>query len=468
MLYRFALKALENWFHDSTRKPLVIRGARQVGKTALVRLFCKEQNLDLIEVNLEEVQIHEFSRPNFDVQRCLNEILALTNKDLSPNTILFIDEIQESLQALNRLRFFWEKKPEIPVVVAGSLLEAKLRTSKLKVPVGRLEYLFLGPMIFKEFLLARGEEKLVKLIGQLSNHHENPISPSVHQKLVNHLTDFFFVGGMPEAVHEFVESEGQYLRARSVQRRVLQSYYDDIERYAGGKLSDVLHEVLNRLPSQTGRKVIYKNYSEAKSTYVKEAIDLLESIFVLQKVFHTNASGLPLKQTEDRSLFKLYLLDVGLYNCSMEVPWSDLSGMTYEDLLTKGHMAEQFVAQHLFLHQFQMMRPATYYWLRDKGTQKAEVDFVMESHRSIWPIEVKSGSSGSIKSLLQFMSEREEETQHALRYDLQWREYFREHVRFKRPTSSTKAEHPIFFSFTLHSLPLYAIGEEQHYIGAVR
>ena len=451
---RTAEQDLAKWLAAETRKPLVIRGARQVGKTALVREFCRKQGLDLLEINLEEQKVSEFERESFDISRCLGEITALAGKRLNDKSLIFIDEIQESEKAYSRLRFFKEQRPEVPVIAAGSLLEARLKETKQKIPVGRIEYFFLGPFTFGEFLLARNQHLLLERLKELfTGQFAHTLSASVHDLLVRHLMDYLYVGGMPEVVRRFIVNEADYLAAREAQKQILNAYLEDVDRYATGKVAEVIKDVLERIAFEIGQKIIYSRLSSAKATYVKSALDILEGVFLIQKVTYTHASGLPLKKTEDPDVYKTYLLDVGLYNCMMDVGWSDIAGLDYDNLLSKGAMAEQFIAQHFFLGAGKTSRPRVNYWLREKAADNAEVDFIRCYHNRIVPVEVKAGKPGRIKSLLKFMEEKQSLVSQAIRFDLHFREQFMERVNF----NSSDGRQADKIAFDLLNLPLYGV-----------
>lgn len=447
---RLATEFLKNWYTKQSRKPLVIRGARQVGKTELVRIFCKEQKLDLIEINFEQYKISEFQKEDrFDVNRALNEILALANKNLSENSLIFIDEIQEIPKAYERLRFFKEQIPELPLIVAGSTLELAIRLNKLKAPVGRVEYLFLGPMTFSEFLLARKKERIFEEITNIHASATNTISESIHDQCIDLYREYLFVGGMPEAVRVFCEGNGNYNFAREIHKQIIQSYGEDIKKYTTGKLAKVISEVFEKFPSHIGEKNKFSNLSHEKSTYTSEAIDLLEQIYYIQKVFHANCAGFPLKQGEKKDIFKIYHLDVGLYNAQLGLSWAQLAHLNHEQLVTKGKIAEQFIAQHLLWGRFKTENQSLNYWLRDQSTQKAELDFIIEND-VITPIEVKSGKIGKIKSLTEFMVAKQKLAPKPIRFDLKYREKFEEQCHF---FNATKKE----VKFVLLNYPLYCV-----------
>ena len=452
MYYRFAIEEIVRWFNKKKyRKPLVIRGARQVGKTFLARHFCSIHNIELVEINLEEHVVHEFeSTDSFDIDRALSEIYVLTGKKVTGETILFIDEIQESKYAYSRLRFFKEKKPEIAVIAAGSLLEVALKKEKQNAPVGRLDFLFLGPMTFFEFLKAHNKDALFEILNRLSL--KDKLSKSVHDIVFKIVTDYFYVGGMPEAVSAFIDGDRDYFAAREIQENILETYRQDIKKYTSGKLAHVISEVFDNIAFQSGKKVKYLSLSREKSTYVKEALDILCDIFILNKVFHSNCSGLPLKTTEDRNVFKFYLIDVGIYNCFMETDFNDLNGLSGIELLNKGNIAEQFISQHLFFSSGKKKRPNLNYWLRDKIPENAEVDFVLSKKGKVFPVEVKAGKAGTIKSLIRFMYEKNQ-SKIAIRYDMSFRDNFKLDVNFKISDKGKLNE----VNFTLFSFPLYLI-----------
>ncbi len=453
MIIREALKDIERWFFQKERKPLVIRGARQVGKTMLVRLFCEQNGLDLIELNFEEHQISEFEKEkSFDVNRAISEIEVLFNKRIDEKTILFIDEIQECSKAYNRLRFFKEKASQVALIVAGSLLEVELKKEKSSAPVGRVEFLFLGPLTFCEFLQAQNETMLVEIVKKQCNALVNPATSAIHDKLVDFFRDYLFVGGMPEAVNRFIQGKNDYLAARKVHFEIIETYRQDVRKYADGKVATVLLEIFDKMSFNIGHKVKYINFSNEKAAYVNEALQILDDIFIIQKVFHSQASGIPLAQGVDNSVFKIYLLDVGIYNSLMKVEWKDIVTSSETELINKGQMSEQFVAQHLYLGSSKSQKIPLLYWLKDKGSGNAEVDFLTTDGRRIVPIEVKAGETGSIKSLIVFMGEKKKVSTSAFKYDLKFRENFTIDVKHKINESGVTSD----LKFTVVARPIYA------------
>ena len=431
---RLAERFLKKWYANPKRKPLVVRGARQVGKSTLVRRFCRENGIDLIEINLEIQKIHEFAKQEtFNIDQAIQEIELLTNKKIVAETMLFIDEIQEQPMAISRLRYFYEQRPELAVITAGSLLETVIDPKTFRVPVGRIEYFHLGPMTFQEFLWAKGENILEETLSR------GKVTGAVFTRARQLLLEYYFVGGMPEAVLRFVESKS-LLEARNVHRLLVQTYRDDIGKYAGHP--ERVLEVFNYVPKGSGRKVKYSNISEDKSRDVKMAIQALVQARVILQVRHSNCSGLPLKSSENERVFKLYFLDIGLSNYMQGMSWSDLQELGNNELINSGSMAEQFVAQHLIYRDQGLEEPNLSYWLRERHTQKAEVDFVISENSEIIPVEVKAGKRGKLRSLVSFAKEKNVNL--SIRFDLKFRENLRDD--------------------NLLNLPIFLVGYYKHYL----
>lgn len=451
---RYASGFLKNWFYKNSRKPLVIRGARQVGKTELVRIFCQENDLDLIEINFEERKIYEFQREDsFSVSRAVSEILAYKNKSISSKSILFIDEIQEIPKAYERLRFFKEQMPELPTIVAGSTLELAIKHNNLKSPVGRVEYLFLGPMSFSEFLMARSKTVFLDILENINFREMNSITSGMHNELVDLYKEYLYVGGMPEAVRVFCEEGMDFNLVRDVQNQIIYSYGEDIKKYTSGKMTKVITEVYEKFPTSVGEKIKYSQLSDERSTYVADAIELLVDVYFLQKVFHSNISGRPIKQGEKKKIFKIYHLDVGLYNAHLNTSWDSFNSSSYStksgSLITQGKIAEQFVAQHLLWGRCRSNHTVLNYWLRDQSVQKSEIDFVIEKQQ-IHPIEIKSGKTGKIKSLIEFMYEKKALSPYPVRFDLKYRENFFESCEYLNSTKKS-------VNFNLLNLPIFMV-----------
>lgn len=415
-MVRKASQFLAEWHRRKNRKPLILRGARQVGKSTLVRLFAKEHQLDLVEVNLERQKIAGFNSESIDIDKTLQEIEYITRKTLTKKSLIFIDEIQSQPQAIRALRYFYEDRPDLAVIAAGSLLEFVLSSHQFSMPVGRIEYLHLGPMSFEEYLLALGNDKLVKDL------RKKPIETAqiAFDKLSGHLREYYYIGGMPEAIKVFIE-EKSFLPVEEVHRSIVETYIDDFPKYASSSESINLGNLLKSLPRHLGKKIKYSELlPEIRHTAIKKALQLLEQAKIVTKCVHSNASGIPLVAQIDDSVFKLYFLDVGLLNHLLGLSAKDILSISQEKLLSEGVMAEQFIAQHLqYLTPRDSAEPL-FYWLKDKKKDAAEVDFLIQRSREMIPMEVKAGKSGTLKSLSYFMMEKK--LRRAIRFDLRVRD----------------------------------------------
>lgn len=400
-MYRNSTEKLKNWFNKKDRQPLILRGARQVGKSTLVRNFSKENNLDLIEFNLENFQFNKLSDDNFNLQFLIQEIEDISNKKISQNTLIFFDEIQESPILLKKLRYFYEEQKQIAVICAGSLLEFSLNDENFSFPVGRVQFHHLGPMTFDEFLIALNQTSLSECIksGIFKEH--------LHEKLVEHLHLYYYIGGMPKAIQTYLDTKS-LIDVREIQHNLIQSYKLDFPKYGKKVNVDRLSNVFQKVSAQIGQKVIYQKIdSESKTREIRKAMEMLIKAKLLLPCYHTEAgpSG-TLQNQYDDSIFKIYFIDIGLLNAILETTWSDIS-KNYADLfIIKGFMAEQLIAQHLQYSKEAHIEPRLFYWLRDKSTARAEVDFVIQKGSAKYPIEVKADKSGGLKSLSYFCFEK--------------------------------------------------------------
>lgn len=441
---------LDRWIAKTTRKPLIIRGARQVGKSTLVRQFAKAKGLTLLEINLERRPTLNEIFKHGTLTQIRAELEAESGHSLqTKQCLLFLDEIQAAPHAIAALRYFYEEMPDLPVIAAGSLLEFVLGQVPFSMPVGRIEYLHLGPMGFKEFLIAMGDDTL---IPYLENYQLSlPFPEAAHRKLLDRQREFLFVGGMPEAILVYRESKS-ILEARHVHRSILQTYVDDFAKYARSTTLHRLHRVFDALPRIIGQKVKYSAIAqEERSTAIKAAIDLLTKARLLLPTYHSDCSGVPLKAGIEERIYKLFFLDIGLLNCLYGLDWTAISNLSERELVNEGILAEQFIAQQLAYRLHGLEAPELFYWLREKGTSNAEVDFVIAEGRELIPIEVKAGKSGTLKSLHQFILAKG--AKRAVRFDLNLPsvQQLPYQVRHGAGVQSV--------SFSLLSLPLYFVEE---------
>ncbi len=449
---RKALEFLKSWYFRENKKPLLIRGARQVGKTTLVELFCLETKLELIKVNLERKPLHSVEE-GYNVDSFLKEISALTNKQIPPQeknssrqVLIFLDEIQASPKSLVMLRYLHEERPDLAVIAAGSLLEFLLNDFPYSMPVGRIEYFHLGPMTFSEYLMACGENILTNRIGSF------PIDQTTFDLLEKKYREYLFVGGMPAAVKEYT-TNGTPDTVRKIHQDILYTYKEDINKYTKGTSTLKTSKVFDRISGFIGRKFKYSEFlAEYPARDIRKSLDLLSSARIIHFCFHTNASGLPLKSQMDESVFKIYFLDVGLYNTEMGTSWESLLFDSADELINKGVIGEQFVAQHIsYLGEGSEM-PTLFYWLKDKKADKAEVDFVVTQKGKIYPIEVKAGATGHLKSLSFFMLEKKYKK--ALRLDLRFRSKDYQ-TKVQLPLAISEARHTV--QYQLENWPIFFI-----------
>ncbi|MCP4691961.1 MAG: ATP-binding protein [Desulfobacterales bacterium] len=445
---RVAEHSLKRWLNNKRRKPLVIRGARQVGKSTLVRQFAENNGLTLNEINLERHLALNDIFKTLDTGIICKELEGLLGRNIvRPDSLLFLDEIQATPRALQALRYFYEDLPGTPVIAAGSLLEFVLSRHNLSMPVGRIEYAHMGPMTFEEYL-AEIDEGLLKYI--LEFDFSGKIPTTAHKKLLDRQREFLMIGGMPEAVSTFLES-GQFSDVIPVQRSILSTYLDDFSKYASQKALLRLQKVFNFVPRSVGKKIKYSNISrDEASRELRTAIELLSKARVISPVFHSHCSGLPLQSEIDEFTYKALFLDIGLMNRVSGLDWLSISALDERTLVNEGAMAEQFIGQHLLYFRGWSEPPELCYWLRQKKTANAEVDYVISRGDLITPVEVKAGKSGTLKSLLQFAYSKKARL--GVRFDLNppSTQHLEHSLRQANSTRSVK--------YDLISLPLYMVG----------
>ena len=457
-MYRCQSESLRDWLGRPTRKPLVIRGARQVGKSTLVDLFAADNGHGLVTVNFERQPDLEAAFATNDPATTLNLIVATTDQSVGPKSILFLDEIQAAPRAFPALRYFLEDRPDLPVVAAGSLLEFLLSDHTFSMPVGRIEYLNIGPMTFTEFLTATRRDALAEAIIGLEwpdDRAEPPaFHPLIHQRLLAAMREYQFVGGMPEAVRVYAESR-DLQAVGAVHASIVDTYRDDFPKYAARRDLTRMLRVFNYAAHHPGRKVKYSNISpDDQSGTIRTDIDLLSMARVVDKVVHSHCAGLPLQAHLKETVFKLVFLDIGLMNAIRGLGWDAIQGQTELALVNAGPGAEQFVGQHLqHLYADRLNRQLTY-WLREGRANNAEVDYVVDFSGHIVPIEVKAGRTGTLKSLHQFVAEKHVPMAvrlHAEQPDIQ---------TVAAQASGKRGPQPV--RYRLLSLPLYLVERLPH------
>ncbi|MBF0367236.1 MAG: ATP-binding protein [Oligoflexia bacterium] len=350
----------------------------------------------MLEINLEIESLKSIHHENFKLQSLLDEIQLKKRCKIDKNTLIFFDEIQESPRLLKLLRYFYEEAPHLKIMAAGSLLEIALKSENFSFPVGRVEFYHLGPLSFREFLLATSREFLDEKLLNFD------FSEEVHQEGINALREYFYVGGMPQAVKEFSESHG-LIEMRRIQSQIIQTYQMDFPKYNRRINLDRISRLFSSMALHIGKKVIYSKIdAESSSRDTKRVLEILMDARVLLPCIHSSGNNSPLAGESDPAILKTYFIDIGLLGAMLNL---DLETIDYEfkNLFNlRGCLAEQFVAQHLFFANSEYSLPTLFYHLRDKGTQKAEIDFLFEKKSKIYPMEIKSSAKGHLKSLKYF------------------------------------------------------------------
>jgi len=446
-MHRFALDYLKEWKTKPGRKPLVVRGARQVGKSYLVRLFAKERFQNLVELNFErEPDLGSLFASN-DPEKIVQLLELRFNAAIRPGeTLLFLDEIQAAPAVFAALRYFYEGLPGLHVVAAGSLLEFALEAHDFSVPVGRIEYLHLGPMQFEEFLLALGEERLARFLAEW--RRENPIPEALHRKLMDLFRVFLVVGGMPGAAAAYAESRSPG-GAEEAKHSILSTFKDDFGKYGRRVNHQRLQTLFQKIPALVGGRFKYANVDrDQRAADLAKALDLLCLARVVYRVRHSSADGVPLGAQAKDSNFKALFLDVGLMNSALGLSLLDYEQAEDVLLVHSGAVCEQAAGQHL-LHSPPLYRePELYFWSREKANASAEVDYVFSEGTAVVPVEVKAGKTGRLKSLQVFLREKKRAFAIRLNSDV--------------PTfldAETALPDGKNAPFKLLSLPLYLVGQ---------
>lgn len=401
---------LEQWTKREDHKPLLLRGARQVGKSTAVR-HLGESFDNFVEINFEkQPEYKEVFKRNLVISRIVSEISALCAKPIVPGkTLLFIDEIQECQEAIMSLRFFREDMPGLHVIAAGSLLEFALA----ELPtfgVGRIHSMYLYAMTFDEYLAANGETILLEYKRNASP--DQPLPEPIHNKLTSFMRSYFLVGGMPEVVGKWVETH-DYLQCQEVQDDIISGYEDDFPKYKKRVDPMLLRLTMRSAAVQATKKF---SYSEVGGGYrteeVKKALEMLLLAGICTQVVRTDANGLPLGSESDPSYRKILILDSGLWLRLLNMSSIDVSKITSEiltedttDLVNKGPMAEMVAGLEMLRYKTPNLRHDLYYWIRLAKNSQAEIDYI-EAKGDVLPIEVKAGMKGGMKSLWIFMREK--------------------------------------------------------------
>lgn len=440
-LSRTIIQDLLAWAKRANRKPLILRGARQVGKSTAVHMLAEALNLELITLNFERFPALASLFASNEPHTIIQLIALQMNQSIQPGkTLLFLDEIQAAPSLLATLRYFYEDMPTLHVICAGSLLEFALESPSFSMPVGRIEYMYLGPMTFEEFLLAINEPLLCDF---LKNYHYGQDYPTlIHEKLMHLLKIYLIIGGMPEAIKIYALNK-DFREVERVKNMIITTYQDDFSKYAAHGKENILRDVFEKISHFIACKVQYSKINpHSRSIVIAEALKKLVLSRIIYLVNHASCSGIPLGAEINEKVFKPLFLDVGLLSTQLKLSFLDLVHLEELVLANSGILAEQLIGQHLLYDHESYEEPHLYYWQREKKSSQAEVDYVISHRQMIVPIEVKAGKSGALKSLHLFLKEKQ--LQLGVRFCAQ-------------PPSITEknAEQ----NYTILSLPLYLIGQ---------
>jgi len=407
-------KYLAEWKDSLNRKPLIIRGARQVGKTYTIEKFAERSYSHLLKVNLEQDRNIHSVFESMQPDNIINELSLLYKVPVADETTLFfIDEIQVCPKAIASLRYFYEQRPGLHLICAGSLLDHTLNEIQYSMPVGRIAFAYMYPLTFPEFLSAIGEDGLLQFINGFS--FEEYFSEAVHKRILELLRLHFFVGEMPEAVDYYVKTK-DLSGIEKIHSSLITSIEYDFAKYGTRKQQEHLKDVLHYVTNNVGKKVKYVNVNRnASSGLLKDAFLKLEMSRIVHLVRHTRSTGVPLSQMQDNDVFKPVFFDIGVLNHIAGIRLMDI-----DNLFTafEGALAEQFVFQELMASGEPYIEQKLYYWIREAKNSNAEIDCLYQIGNSIYPIEIKAGKRGKMKSLHVFLAEKKMETGIRLNTDI--------------------------------------------------
>ena len=398
---RDAIKYLYEWKSRANHKPMIVRGARQVGKTWLMRAFAEEAYDRYVYVNFEDNELirNVFER-DFDIERIILALQVATGEMIDRDTLIIFDEIQEAPKGLTALKYFYEKAPEYSILAAGSLLGISMHEA-VSFPVGKVEFMDLYPLSFREFLNALGQSQLVTVLEK----EDWELMSLFHNKLVEYLKIYYFVGGMPGVVMEYLDTK-DFNRVRVIQQEILNAYDNDFSKHAPNKevprLRMVWRSVLAQLAKEN-KKFIYGMLKEgARAKEFEMALEWLQDAGLLYKVNRTKAGKMPLSAYEDFAAFKVFILDVGLLSAMGKLTSQIMldGDVIFEEF--KGALTEQYVFQQMKTYK----NIDIYYWSADNSS--GEIDFIVQKEGVIIPIEVKSAENLQSKSLSAFIKRNPE------------------------------------------------------------
>ncbi len=453
---RARLQDLKNWLKSPDRKPLVIRGARQVGKTWLVRQLAHWAELELIEFNFEDKkQDASLFRTN-DPQVTLQEIGASRNITIYPaNSLLFLDEIQSAPELLEKLRWFAEKMPELAVIATGSLLDFSLDTHSFSMPVGRISYLYLEPLSFEEFLLAKKNHGLLEYIQKYQITSET-VPETIHKQLMTLFKEYLIIGGLPAAVASWIKTQS-LSDVSKIHHDLITNYRDDFGKYRGRLAIERLEEIMISIPKQLAQKFTYQQANaNVHSTQLKHALNLLNKARICHPVISSHANGVPLAAETNDKYFKEIFIDVGLCCAQLGITLNEVQSISEINMINKGGIAEQSAGQILRTVFPYYIDPSLFCWMRTIPGSSAEIDYVLQHQNIVIPVEIKSGTTGSLKSLHYFMGQK--------------KFHFAVRINSDYPSSinvDLKNTLGLAVKYQLLSLPFYLLGQIHRFIPSI-
>ena len=439
---------LREWKDAPRRKPLLIRGARQVGKSTAVRELGKTFKY-FVEINLEkQPTLRDFFQGDINVKKTCEKLSGTLATPIIPGeTLLFIDEIQTSKEAIMSLRYFKEDYPELHVIAAGSLLEFTLEELP-SFAVGRIRSLYMYPFSFDEFLMAQGLDLTIDFKKKAT--HDAPLPLAAHAELIDQLRSFYLVGGMPAAEMEWVETRS-YIEVSHVHHDIIDTYQDDFSKYKKRVSPVMLRQILRSVALQIGNKFVYAQaIPDTKSTAIKDALHLLSLAGLIHPVVHTAANGLPLGAEENPNYTKYLFFDLGIMQTMLDIPAAEILTSNEVDFVNKGAASEMFAGLEMIKYSDCFTKAESHYWERTGKKSQAEIDYICAHNGRVLPVEVKASIQGGMQSLWMFL--REHKLHNAIRTSL---ENFGQFYYYDKEDEG--AERPV------EIIPLYAISTLKEY-----
>lgn len=409
---RIVFQELKRWKESPQRKPILLRGARQVGKTYIVRELGKNFP-NFVEINFELLpDASKIFDRDLLPDRIIRDLSLFLGKKIEPGqTLLFFDEIQESPKAIQSMRYFYELLPQQHVISAGSLLDFELE--KIGLPVGRVASIYMFPMSFLEFLAAKNEPLLIEMI--LEHDIETKVSEVVHTKILHLLGEYFAIGGMPEAVQCWLDTQDPN-KCGAIHRTIIDSFRQDFNKYATKFQMKYLELLFNSIPALLGQKFKFSHIpGEYRKRDLLPSLDLLIKAGVAHKIVHSSGTGIPLGATANREKFKALFLDIALVQTILGLETASWLLDPELNLINKGAFTEAFVGQELLAYSPFDVKAQLYYWHREAKASNAEIDYLIQKQNQIIPIEAKSGAAGKLKSLKIFLEDHPNST-HGIRF----------------------------------------------------